>query len=105
MLKPVWSCASPAARSRGACREAARDSGADCLILGVEGLAGLAERLQAEVPVTLIDSVSAGAAEALRLAEAAPEPNPTAASPGADTPSWQGLSPELARSLTPSGRA
>lgn len=81
-----------------ACREAARESGADCVILGGAGLAGMAARIQAEVPVALIDSVSAGAQEALRLAEAAAPRAVAAAQPG-EGPAWSGLSPALASCL------
>ncbi len=49
-----------------ACREAARDDGADVVILGGAGLVGIAERIAAEVPVPLID----GLAAAIRRAEA-----------------------------------
>ncbi|NML17597.1 aspartate/glutamate racemase family protein [Azohydromonas caseinilytica] len=76
-----------------ACREAARDTGADCVILGGAGLAGMAARIQDQVPVPLIDSVSAGAQEALTLARTAVPPT-TRAGAG-DGPAWCGLSPEL----------
>ncbi|WP_157268644.1 aspartate/glutamate racemase family protein [Azohydromonas aeria] len=86
-----------------ACREAARDSGADCVILGGAGLAGMAARIQAEVPVALIDSVEAGAQEALRLALQAAAPG-MAATDAADAappagPAWQGLTAELKAAL------
>jgi allantoin racemase len=49
--------------------EAARDllcGGADAMILGGAALAGMGERIQAEVPVPLVDGIAA----AVRLAEA-----------------------------------
>jgi allantoin racemase len=49
------------------CREAAREDGAEVVILGGLGLAGLAGRIQAEVPVPIIDNVVAS----VRVAEAA----------------------------------
>jgi allantoin racemase len=49
------------------CREAAREDGAEVVILGGLGLAGLAARIQAEVPVPIIDNVVAS----VRVAEAA----------------------------------
>jgi Asp/Glu/hydantoin racemase len=49
------------------CSEAARDDGAEAVILGGIGLAGLAERIADRVPVPLIDNVVAG----VRMAEAA----------------------------------
>jgi Asp/Glu/hydantoin racemase len=86
-----------------ACRDAARDSGADCVILGGAGLAGMAMQIQAEVPVALIDSVSAGAQEALRLARA-PSPSLGHASPATEAaavgPAWHGLLPELSAFLS-----
>lgn len=83
-----------------ACREAARDSGADCVILGGAGLAGMAARIQAEVPVALIDSVEAGAQEALRLArQAEPNGRPEAGSVPTAGPAWQALSAELLHHL------
>lgn len=51
-----------------ACREAARD--ADAVILGGAGLAGMAAQLADELPVPLIDSVSAGV-QVLRAGDAA----------------------------------
>ncbi len=49
------------------CRDAVEKDGADAVILGGLGLAGLAERIAPEVPVPLIDNVVA----AIRMAEAA----------------------------------
>jgi allantoin racemase len=49
------------------CREAAQEDGAEVVILGGLGLAGLAERIHAEVPVPVIDNVVAS----IRVAEAA----------------------------------
>ena len=44
-----------------ACREAAQQSGARCVILGGAGLAGMAQDIAPHVPVPVIDSVLAGA--------------------------------------------
>ena len=81
-----------------ACRDAARALRVDCVILGGAGLAGLAARIQHEVPVPLIDSVRAGAQEALRLAHETASGAPSA-TPSGGGPAWQGLSPELAGCL------
>jgi Asp/Glu/hydantoin racemase len=50
-----------------ACRAAAQQDGAEVVVLGGLGLAGLAERIHAGVPVPLVDNVVA----AVKLAEAA----------------------------------
>jgi Asp/Glu/hydantoin racemase len=44
-----------------ACRDAARETGAQCVIVGGAGLAGLAAAMQPHVAVPLVDSVAAGA--------------------------------------------
>ncbi len=72
-----------------ACRDAARQFGAQAVILGGAGLAGMAAGVQAEVPVPVIDSVIAGAHWALRTPHPAPRKQP-----GFDV-AWQGLSPEM----------
>lgn len=90
-----------------ACREAARHTGAQAVILGGAGLAGMAQRLQAEVPVPLIDSVTAGAQVALARVQAAASAAAAApATSGTDAgPAWQGLSPALHDWLArPAGR-
>jgi allantoin racemase len=51
-----------------ACRQAAKDFGANAVILGGAGLAGMAARVQAEVDVPVIDSVVAGVRHAAQLA-------------------------------------
>jgi Asp/Glu/hydantoin racemase len=51
-----------------ACRQAAQDFGANTIILGGAGLAGMAARVQAEVDVPVIDSVVAGVSHAALLA-------------------------------------
>ena len=79
-----------------ACREAAHATGADCIVLGGAGLAGMAARIQGEVPMPLIDSVSAGAAYALQLAQAG---MPARAAAAGEGPQWRGLSAELADAL------
>jgi Asp/Glu/hydantoin racemase len=50
-----------------ACIEAARETGADCVILGGAGLAGMAADIAAQVPVPVIDSVLAGARQIAAL--------------------------------------
>jgi allantoin racemase len=72
-----------------ACRDAARQFGAQAVILGGAGLAGMAAGVQADVPVPVIDSVIAGAHGALHIA-----PWPQRTQPGFDV-AWQGLSPEM----------
>jgi len=82
-----------------ACGDAARRFGAQAIILGGAGLAGMAAGLQSDLDVPLIDSVLAGVRQALR-ADAPPAARGT---PGFDVP-WRGLSPELgALGLAPDG--
>lgn len=57
-----------------ACRQAVSRTGAQSVILGGAGLAGMAAELQATVEVPLIDSVRAGTRHALALAAAAARP-------------------------------
>jgi allantoin racemase len=52
-----------------ACRQAAKDFGANAVILGGAGLAGMAARVQTEVDVPVIDSVVAGVRHASQLAK------------------------------------
>lgn len=73
-----------------ACRDAVRQLGAQAVILGGAGLAGMAATLQPGVSVPLIDSVLAGAHWALR----SHAPPPQRSQPGFDVP-WEKLSPEL----------
>lgn len=73
-----------------ACRDAVRQLGAQAVILGGAGLAGMAAALQPGVGVPLIDSVLAGAHWALR----SHAPPPQRGTPGFDVP-WENLSPEL----------
>ncbi|WP_298928901.1 aspartate/glutamate racemase family protein [uncultured Ramlibacter sp.] len=73
-----------------ACLDAVRQLGAQAVILGGAGLAGMAAQIQPSLGVPLIDSVLAGARWALRSHVLAPA-RETA---GFDLP-WQGLSPEL----------
>lgn len=73
-----------------ACSDAARQFGAQAVILGGAGLAGMAAGIQPGLDVPLIDSVLAGARWALRD-PGAPAPRGTA---GFDVP-WENLSPEL----------
>jgi allantoin racemase len=53
-----------------ACTACAKDDGADIVILGGAALAGLAERIQPDVPVPLLCSVAAGAKAVLAAAQA-----------------------------------
>ncbi|MFT3718713.1 aspartate/glutamate racemase family protein [Pseudorhodoferax sp.] len=73
-----------------ACREAAARWNAQAVIVGGAGLAGIAEAIQAEVPVPLVDSVAAGTRHALAL----PRPAHARATPGFDV-GWQQVSAEL----------
>ena len=73
-----------------ACRDAVRQLGAQAVILGGAGLAGMAASLQPGVGVPIIDSVLAGARWALR----SHAPPPQRGTPGFDVP-WENLSPEL----------
>uniref|UniRef100_UPI00286E7DA4 aspartate/glutamate racemase family protein n=1 Tax=Hydrogenophaga sp. TaxID=1904254 RepID=UPI00286E7DA4 len=86
--------ADPAAAHRllaQACRDAAQQLGVQAVILGGAGLAGMAAAVQAQVPVPVIDSVTAGTHWALR---STPLP-PQRTTPGFDI-AWQGLSAEMA---------
>lgn len=74
-----------------ACLAACRRAAPKCIIVGGAGLAGLAARLAAAVPVPLIDSVQAGVRHALSLM-GTPVPRPAIAQAAA-----VGLSDELAR--------
>ncbi len=73
-----------------ACRDAVHQLGAQAVIVGGAGLAGMAAALQPGVDVPLIDSVAAGARWALRT----PVPPSQRATAGFDAP-WQHLSPEI----------
>ena len=55
-----------------ACQAAVRDFRAQAVILGGAGLAGLAQMIQADVSVPVIDSVLAGTRQALLAADAGP---------------------------------
>lgn len=82
-----------------ACRDAARRDGADMVILGGAGLAGLAEIIQPRVPVPLIDSTVAVIQAAESLAgqpPAKPARGVFAATPPVAS---VGLSPALAGAL------
>ena len=73
-----------------ACRDAVRQLGAQAVILGGAGLAGMAAAIQPGLNVPIIDSVLAGAHWALR----SHAPPPQRHTPGFDVP-WEHLSPEL----------
>jgi Asp/Glu/hydantoin racemase len=81
-----------------ACREAAARFDAQAIILGGAGLAGMAARVQSEVPVPVIDSVLAGARHALT----APRRASGRTTAGFDA-AWTHLSPELAKLGQPPG--
>lgn len=73
-----------------ACRRAVESDGADAVILGGAGLAGMAAAVAHEVKVPVIDSVLAGTRQALlRIGRATPQ-----ATGRFDVP-WQGLSAEM----------
>ena len=74
-----------------ACRDAVRQLGAQAVILGGAGLAGIAAAIQPVLTVPLIDSVAAGARWALRGNAVPPERS----QPGFDVP-WQNVSAEMA---------
>ncbi|WPB57849.1 aspartate/glutamate racemase family protein [Xylophilus sp. GOD-11R] len=76
-----------------ACRQAAALAGVQSVIVGGAGLAGMAEVLQGEVGVRLIDSVAAGAQEALRAMESPGAPGAHCVA-GCDV-TWSGVSAEL----------
>jgi Asp/Glu/hydantoin racemase len=81
------------ARLAGACRACAEEDGADVVVLGGAALAGLAERIQPDVPVPVLCSVEAGARMVLAAASVrAGRPLPPAAES-------TGLAPALARLL------
>ncbi|WP_246685302.1 aspartate/glutamate racemase family protein, partial [Methylobacterium sp. WL103] len=77
-----------------ACRACAEADGAQTVILGGAGLAGLAERIRPDVPVPVLCSVEAGT-HAVLAAAALPRPTPSR-HPLTDA---TGLSPALARLL------
>jgi allantoin racemase len=52
-----------------ACADSAQRFGADSVILGGAGLAGMAAHVQARVPVPVIDSVQAGVTHALHICQ------------------------------------
>lgn len=73
-----------------ACLNAVRQLGAQTVILGGAGLAGMAAQIQPFVNVPIVDSVIAGATWALRNSPLPPQ----RVTPGFDAP-WVALSPEL----------
>jgi Asp/Glu/hydantoin racemase len=75
-----------------ACREAAQRFGADAVILGGAGLAGMGADIAASVPVPLIDSVQAGARWAIDAMNVVAQG--AGAAPGFGVP-WQNVSWEL----------
>lgn len=81
------------------CQAAVSEDGAEAIILGGLGLAGIASRIAANVPVPLIDNVVA----AVRMAEAAASLGTTKARSGSFAPTEPvktlGLSAELAAML------
>jgi allantoin racemase len=79
---------------RDACRRAA--VGADAVILGGAGLAGLASRIASAIDVPLVDSVTAGS---VALVEAARSARPSSGSAAAAAVEWRGLSASLLHRL------
>jgi Asp/Glu/hydantoin racemase len=77
-----------------ACQAAAQALGAQAIILGGAGLAGMAKAIQPFVSVPVIDSVQAGTRQALAAAEAG-----SGSGSGSDRfdVRWQRLSPEMNR--------
>ncbi len=73
-----------------ACRDAAKQFGAQAVILGGAGLAGMAAAIQGVVEVPVIDSVIAGT----QLALGGGLPKPERVAPGFDVP-WGNVSAEL----------
>jgi len=73
-----------------ACREAVVATHASAVVLGGAGLAGMASRIQSMITVPVIDSVDAGARQAMRLSNR----SKTKSTPGFDVP-WSGLSAEM----------
>ena len=73
-----------------ACCDVARQMGVQAVVLGGAGLAGKAAKSQPQVPVPVIDSVTAGTHWALR-SHAPPTERST---PGFDV-AWENLSPEV----------
>lgn len=73
-----------------ACADAAKQFGADAVILGGAGLAGVAATLQAQVPVPVIDSVLAGTQLVL-----GPDVRPSERKAPAFDVTWVNVSPEL----------
>ena len=80
-----------------ACRQVHDEDGAGAIILGGAGFAGLAERVSALAGIAVIDSVSAGARAAERLALGAPIPY--ARRPGAKQTPSLGIAAALADKL------
>lgn len=72
-----------------ACTDAIQHFGADAVVLGGAGLAGMAAAVQAGVAVPVIDSVLAGARHAMALPGGAPT------QPPGFTVAWTHLSPEM----------
>lgn len=80
-------------------RAAVTEDGAEVVVLGGAGLAGLAGRIAGDVPVPLLDSLDCSVRQAIALARAA-APKPTAGSYAAPPPvPVEGLSAPLAALL------
>lgn len=74
-----------------ACQQAAQAFGAQAIVLGGAGLAGMAAAIQPLVPLPVIDSVGAGVRQAvLRMGQAVPHAT------GRFDASWRNLSTEMA---------
>lgn len=83
-----------------ACRRCAEQHGAEVVILGGAGLAGIARRIADDVPVPVIDSITAGVRRVEALARAAMALN-SAMSSQALPVATVGLSDDLARLFQP----
>jgi allantoin racemase len=81
---------------RGVCRDAA--AGADAVILGGAGLAGMAARIAPALDVPLVDSVSAGALALVAAARSGASTLRDPVNPAAKI-EWRGLSAPLLRRL------
>ena len=84
-----------------ACQVAARRFNAQAVILGGAGLVGMAEGLSSSLGVPLVDSVLAGARQALISAANAG----VSTGPGCFDLHWQGVSKELADLGSPAADA
>lgn len=83
------------ARLADACRAAATNDGAECVILGGAGLIGIAEKIADRVPVPLVDCL-APAVSAVRKVGTRPVSNGPVSQPLKVDPVFTGIDPALA---------